>query len=50
MASRIDQLCGKSPDFHSLTLPVKLPMSAVYQLMPSTIAAAVNSLGSVGRR
>jgi hypothetical protein len=27
--------CGKSPDFQSLTLHIKLSMNPVYQLMPS---------------
>jgi hypothetical protein len=44
-ASRMDHVPrGKSPDFHSLTLRIKLSMNAVYQLMPSRKVATANSL------
>jgi hypothetical protein len=49
-ASRMDMPRGKSPDFHSLTLRIELSMNAVYQSMPSTIAAAANNLRWVERQ
>jgi hypothetical protein len=41
---------GKSPDFRSLTLRIKLSMNPLYELMLKWIAAAATYLRRVGRQ